>query len=148
MTLTTKQFHFAPSSYFWNAQLVGQVKIERLRWVRRPFDDTDRFDYAGEAAMYASGDVHVSIRPRSNVTAGGVFAESASLQLMPKYGRVWHVVWCRLELVGGNQICKILANASNFGNIRQPSGNITLKFSTVSSTFGGIIVQKFRQILK
>ena len=71
--------------------------------------------------MYATGDVHVSIRPRSNVTAGGVFAESASLQFIAKYGRVWHVVWCRLELVGGNQICKILANASNFGNIPDPA---------------------------
>jgi len=28
-----------------------------------------KFDYAGEAAMYATGDVHVSIRPRSNVDA-------------------------------------------------------------------------------
>jgi hypothetical protein len=28
-----------------------------------------RFDYAGEAAMYPTGDVHVSIRPRSNVDA-------------------------------------------------------------------------------
>jgi hypothetical protein len=36
---------------------------------KKPALKWGRFDYAGEAAMYPTGDVHVSIRPRSNVDA-------------------------------------------------------------------------------